>query len=140
MRMDTGNNANRIELPTLSYTIVGSAFAVFNELGYGLHEKDYQKALARELENRQISFCREVYVPITYKGKLLSRYFADFVIEEKVILELKVSPKLGYSHSRQLLNYLRAGGYRLGILLYFTEEGVKYRRVLNSNLIRIINS
>ena len=128
--------------PQLSYQIIGAAFSVFNELGWGLPEKDYQRALERELGENRILYKREVYIPISYKGQRLSKYFADFVIEGgegKILLELKVVSKLGYSHARQTLTYLKASGLRLGILIYFTEEGVKYRRVLNSTEpIRII--
>lgn len=127
------NNANKIILAELSYKIVGSAFTVFNELGPGLPEKDYQKALAQELKGKNIPFAEQVYIPLAFKGVVLSKYFADFIINKSIILELKVVPRLGYIQAKQLLGYLRVGGYRLGILLYFTEGGVKYRRVLNSH-------
>lgn len=120
--------------PELSYKVLGAAFNVFNELGWGLSEKDYQRGLAKELEKMGIRFEREVYIPLTYKSESVSRFYADFVTERKVILELKVVPKLGYAHTRQLLGYLIGSGYKLGILLYFTKDGVKHRRVLNSRV------
>ncbi len=127
------NNANtKVVYSDLSYALIGAAFRVFNSLGYGLAEKAYQNALAKELSKAGVGFRREAYVPITYKGEKISRYFADFIIEEKILLELKVVKKLGYAHVKQTLNYLRSSGLKLGILLYFTNDGVKYRRVLNS--------
>ena len=97
---------DKLVYPELSYNVLGAAFSAFNELGWGLSEKDYQRGLAKELGKRG-------------KGK--------------IILELKVVPKLGYVHTRQLLGYLIGSGYKLGILLYFTKDGVKHRRVLNSS-------
>jgi GxxExxY protein len=135
MRMAASNANRELVYPELSYAIIGAAFRVFNELGYGLGEKAYQDALAAELSREDIPFRREVYVPIRYQGKNIARYFADFVITEKILLELKVVRKLGYVHARQTLNYLRSSGIRLGILIYFTADGVKYRRVLNSRTI-----
>ena len=112
-------------------------FSVLMDASRQLHHvylarKDYQKALAREFEQRQIKFRREVYIPLKYKGISLSKYFADFLIEDKIILELKIISKLGYVQAKQLLTYMRAASIRLGILIYFTEEGVTYRRIINS--------
>lgn len=120
--------------PELSYKTLGAAFSTFNELGWGLAEKDYQRGLAKELEKMGIHYEREVYIPLKYKSESVGRFFADFVIEGKIILELKVVPKLGYAHTRQLLGYLIGSGYKLGILIYFTKDGVKHRRVLNSRV------
>ena len=122
---------NKIIFPELSYKIVGCAFRVFNELGWGLSEKTYQLALAKEFSLEKIKFRKEVYIPLHYKSEKIGRYFADFIVEEKVLLELKVVHKLGYVHLRQLLNYLKCAGLQLGILVYFTKDGVKYRRVVN---------
>ncbi|OGY99238.1 MAG: hypothetical protein A2945_04680 [Candidatus Liptonbacteria bacterium RIFCSPLOWO2_01_FULL_52_25] len=129
------NNANgKIVLPELSYAVIGATFKVFNELGWGFSEKHYQVALAKELESARIGFRREVYVPFEYKSVKIGRYFADFIIEDKILLELKVVQKFGYVHLRQILGYLRSTKLKLGILIYFTREGVKYRRVVSPNV------
>ncbi len=125
------SDKDKIVFPELSYQIIGAAFNVFNELGWGFSEKDYQSALAKEFEGKSIKFKREVYIPINYKDSLIKKYYADFVVDEKILVELKVVPRLGYFHLRQLLNYLKLSGLRLGILIYFSREGIKYRRVLN---------
>ncbi len=131
------NNTNEIQsekkilFKDLSYAIVGAAFETFNELGWGLSEKIYQSALEKELQKRGIKFKREVYIPLDYKTERIGKYFADFIIEEKIILELKVISKLGYTHVKQVLGYLKSSNTELGILIYFTRDGVKYRRVLN---------
>lgn len=120
--------------PELSYQVVGAAFRVFNGVGYGFSEKVYQKAMAKEFDSLGLKFNREVYLPLNYKNKLLVRFFADFIVDGKIVVELKVVKKLNYSHARQVLEYLRNSGVRLGILLYFTSDGVKYRRVVNSSV------
>jgi len=116
----------------LSYKIIGLAFRVFNELGYGMNEKHYQKAFVKELEQEGINFEREKPVIINYKDKTIGKYFLDFVIDNKIIVELKIRPRIGYTHIKQVFSDLRTTGYKLAILIYFTREGVKYRRVLNS--------
>ncbi len=119
--------------PELSYAIVGILFEVANALPPGLPEKDYQRALSMLLTDRKINFAREVYIPITLLGKLVSKYFADFVIDNKILLELKVGPTLGYAHARQTLTCLRAKNLQLGIIAYFTKNGVQCRRIVNEN-------
>lgn len=134
MRIEANSANKNIVFPELSYKIIGASFNAFNKLGWGLSEKDYGRALALELKNLGLSYQEEVYIPLQYESKNLSRYFADFIIEKKILLELKVVPKLGYTHVKQVLSYLKSSGLRLGILIYFTRDGVKYRRVLNSSL------
>ena len=118
--------------PDLSYKIIGISFKVFNELGWGLSEKDYQKALESEFKEINLNFKREIYIPLKYRTANIGRYFADFIIENKILIEIKVVPKLGYTHVKQVLNYLKISNLKLGILIYFTKEGIKYRRILNS--------
>ncbi len=128
-------NPKKVILPDLSYKIVGAAFSTFNELGWGFTEKDYQRGLAEEFRLLNLEFKREVYIPLEYKAKNIGKYFADFIVNDKILLELKVVPKFGYVHTQQVLTYLRSAGLKLGILLYFTREGVKYRRILNASIV-----
>ena len=121
-----------IIFPELSYKIIGASFNVFNQLGWGLPEKDYQRALAQEFTEESLQFKREVYIPLEYKAVNIGRYFADFIIDNKILVEVKVVPKLSYANAKQVLTYLRVANLKLGILIYFTKEGIKYRRVLNS--------
>lgn len=120
--------------PELSYQIVGAAFNVFNRLGPGLVEKDYQQAFAAELKTTAILFEREKVVLLGSSEVYDIKRFVDFLIQGRVIVEFKVVHKLGYSHVKQILAYLRAAGLKLGILIYFTSNGVKYRRVLNPDI------
>lgn len=125
--------SNKVIYPSLSYEIIGAAFDVFNSIGYGLSEKYYQRAYAKALEERRLSFKKEQIVDSYYQEQKLGKYFLDFVVENSVVVELKVRPKLGYVHIKQVMDYLKAGSYKLAILIYFTREGIKYRRVININ-------
>ena len=125
----------KVELayPELSYKLVGLAFKVFNDLGYGRPEKFYQRAYGKLLEIEKISFKKEQLIPLIYQNSLIGKYFLDFVVDEKVVIELKTRPNIGYTHIKQVVGYLKSGGYGLAILIYFTRDGVKYRRIVNLN-------
>lgn len=123
---------SEIIFPELSYQIIGAAFSVSNELGYGLPEKAYQDALAKEFTARKIEFKRESYLPLQYRGQHLGKYFADFIVEGEIVVETKVLKKLGYVQVKQIMGYLHTSGMKLGILIYFTSEGVRHRRVINA--------
>ncbi|MBI4159960.1 GxxExxY protein [Candidatus Wolfebacteria bacterium] len=131
MQITQIKNTPEVIYPDLSFEIVGAAFVVSNRLGWGMGEKYYQRALAEEFVSRKIPFRREAFIPLSYGGKKLGSYFADFIVDGKILLELKVVHRLGYTHSKQVLEYLKKANVRLGILLYFTRDGVKYRRILN---------
>ena len=120
--------------PELSFNIIGIVFKIFNQLGYGYQEKHYQRALASELKKESIDFSREKEVEIKYNGELIGKYYLDFIVDKKIILELKVLPTFKSSNLRQTLEYLNATKLKLAILIYFTPEGVKYRRVVNPNI------
>jgi len=121
--------------PELSYKIIGLAFGVFNKLGYGFQERYYQRALSKELNLLGLKYETEKVIDIEYGDQPIGRYLLDFVIEDKIVIELKVRPRLGYVDIKQVLNYLKTGGYKLAIIIYFTKEGVKYRRIINSYII-----
>ncbi|EKD24154.1 MAG: hypothetical protein ACD_81C00091G0002 [uncultured bacterium] len=125
-------NNNQVIYPEESYDIVGAAYAIFNELGYGFKEVVYQKAFAQELKKRNYNFENEKEIEVKYDNVILGKYRLDFIVDEKIVVELKVRHALGYAHIKQVMGYLKAGNYKLAILIYFTEEGVKFRRVLNS--------
>ena len=116
--------------PELSYEVIGASFAVYNNLGWGHREVYYQRALAEELKARKIPFIREQSVKIAYGNTSIGRYVLDFVVDDKLVFELKISPRLGYTHIKQTQSYLAALHLPLAILIYFTKDGVKYRRVL----------
>lgn len=107
------------------YKIVGAAFKVYNALGHGFLEAVYQEALEIEFQRHSIIYEREKELRITYSGiELKQIYKADFVCFGKIIVELKAVSELVDAHKSQVYNYLRATGYRLGLLLNFgcTDE------------------
>ncbi len=104
---------------------------VHNELGKGFNEAVYGDALEYELQVNGVPYKREVRYKIDYKGKIIShQYIADFIIEDKIILELKAIEKLTGSHIKQTLNYLAASKLKLGLLVNFGEDSLIYKRVL----------
>ena len=116
-----------------SYKIVGAAFNVYNGLGPGFLEAVYQEALEIELQKQGIPFEREKELKIQYDGvELKQTYKADFVCFGKIIVELKAVSALEDAHRSQVYNYLRATGYKLGLLLNFgsSDELEKERIVI----------
>ncbi|MCE5187020.1 MAG: GxxExxY protein [Planctomycetaceae bacterium] len=112
-----------------TYAIIGAAMEVHRVLGCGFLEPVYQKAFARELTARGIPCKCEVHIPISYKEELLDcHYKADFVCYNDIIVELKALDGLTVTHESQLLNYLKASGYKRGLLINFGQTSLKYRR------------
>ena len=100
-------------------------------LGKGFSEAVYGDALAYELKVHGVPFTRETKFSIDYKGqKLAQQYVADFMIEEKIILELKAIEKLATTHIKQTLNYLAASKLKLGLIVNFGEDSLTYKRVV----------
>ena len=95
---------------------------MYNTLGYGFYERVYEMALAVEFEEMGIKFARQVPLKVGYKGRIVGEYLADFVIDD-VIVELKAVDEISSVHGRQLLNYLKAGGFRGWISFEFWVEG-----------------
>lgn len=116
--------------PELSYQIVGTCFDVFNELGYGHKEKYYQNALEIEFKNKKITFRPQVRADLIYKGTKIGTYIFDFVIDNKVVVELKVGARFKKRDYKQVKNYLVESKLKLGLLVRFDESGVTFSRVL----------
>ncbi len=126
------------DIPTatndLTQAIIGAAIEVHRSLGPGLLESAYRECLKREVSLRQISFEKEKPMPLEYKGlKLEQGYRLDFLIANKVVLEVKAVEGLLPVHEAQLMTYLRLGGWRVGLLINFNvpvlKDGLR-RRVL----------
>jgi GxxExxY protein len=112
----------------LTYKIRGAIFEVNRELGAGFLEKVYENALMIELKDRGLKAETQVPITVRYKNKNVGEYFADVVVENRVILELKAVESLEKIHEAQLLNYLRATEYKVGLLVNFTHPKAVIRR------------
>ncbi|MGH7812647.1 MAG: GxxExxY protein [Candidatus Binataceae bacterium] len=116
-----------------THSIIGAAMEVHRRLGPGFLEAVYQEALAIELTQRNVPFRREVELPIMYKGRLLkTSYRADFVCFDDVLVELKALAHLGPVEEAQVINYLKATGLEVGLLLNFCSRSFEYRRFVSS--------
>lgn len=103
----------------LTYKIRGALFEVYNRLGFGHKEGVYQKALAIEFEKQGIQFVEQKSVPVTYLEQKVGIYRPDFVVEDKVIIELKSLSYMGKEAESQIVYYLKGSGYELGLLVNF---------------------
>ncbi|RIV47191.1 GxxExxY protein [Flagellimonas pelagia] len=114
-----------------SYFVIGLCMDVHNELGKGFSEAVYGDALEIELKSNGVPFQREVKFNIDYKGNTLKhQYYADFIVDDKIILELKAVEKISSGHIKQTLNYLAASKMKLGLIVNFGEDQLNYKRVL----------
>jgi GxxExxY protein len=124
-----------------AYAIVGACMEVHRELGHGFLEPVYQEALEIELGFRRIPFSREVELGVRYKNELLKKkYFADFVCNDKILVELKAVKDLLPEHEAQIFNYLKATGLQLGLLVNFGQSSLQYKRIACSRNFRNPNS
>jgi len=117
--------------PELSYKIVGILFDVYNELGSGHREYIYERAIASEFRKSGIKFAEQVPTALTYKGEIIGQYRFDFLVEEKIVLELKQGDRFSRKNFEQVTGYLQSKNLPLGILVNFTSSGVVTKRVLN---------
>jgi len=117
--------------PELSYAIVGCAFEVWNVLGPGHSEKTYQEAMEVMFKEKNISYKSQLYAPVPFRNKLLSKSYLDFIVEEKIVVELKKNDHFAIGHIKQVHDYLVRTKLQLGILINFTFSEVKTKRVVN---------
>ncbi len=129
--MQGGVRNQDILYPDLSYKIIGILFEVNNLLGPGLLEKHYQKALEISFKENKIKFIPQCPYKVSFKGQVIGRYFMDFVIEEKIVVELKRGEYFSNNNIKQLLGYLKITNLKLGLLVSITSNGLKYKRILN---------
>jgi len=125
------NDNDKVIHKELSYRIVGILFDVYNDLGYGYQEKYYERALEKYFITEDIKFKRQVPYIISFKGEAIGRYYLDFLVENKIVLEIKKGNYFSKKNIEQVKGYLKATGMKLAILANFTSNGVKFLRVLS---------
>jgi GxxExxY protein len=108
-----------IEINKLSEIIIGCAYKVHRELGPGFLEKVYENALRLELEEAGLSVRQQAPIPVRYKGHVVGEYFADLIVDERIIIEIKAVQNIAKEHEVQLVHYLTATGVDDGLLINF---------------------
>ena len=115
----------------ITHKIIGAAFEVYKELGYGFLEKVYEKALLIELRSKGLKAENQKFIRILYKDESVGDYVADILVEDKRIVELKAEKEYNTKHEAQLINYLKATQLKVGLLINFGEKLCKPKRIVN---------
>jgi GxxExxY protein len=122
---------NSCYLDSLTENVLAAVFEVSNTLGAGFLEKVYERALLRELSLRGIRTATQVSFAVTYKGHSVGEYYADLLVEDVLVIELKCVERLGSEHTAQCINYLRASGRTVCLLVNFQRPKVEWKRVVH---------
>jgi GxxExxY protein len=130
---DLAKNGEKEKRDSRTYSIIGAAMEVHRHLGCGFLESVYQEAMSLEMTARGIPYRREVEIPVLYKNQRLNATFrADFLCFDSIIIELKVLGSLSGVEEAQVINYLKATGYEIGLLINFGAESLEHRRLVFS--------
>ena len=115
--------------------IIKSFYTVYNKLGYGFLEKVYENALLFELRQEGLQCSKQVPIEVYYEGNIVGNYFADIIVEDKIIIELKAGDgALIEEHELQLINYLKATDKEIGVLLFFGKKPVFKRKIFTNDI------
>jgi len=117
------------DLKPISEAIIGAAYEVGNVLGGGFLEKVYENALVFELQERGLKALQQAPLRVPYKGQTVGEYFADIIVEDRVVVEIKCVEAFSSAHVAQCLNYLKATGLNLALLLNFQTSKVQVKRI-----------
>ena len=123
-------NPDELELNKISEAIIGCAFKVGNTLGCGFLEKVYENALVYEIRRSGLTVSQQHPIPVNYEDIVVGNYEADLVVEGKILVELKAVRDLNQVHRAQCLNYLRATGFKLCLLINFGNPRVEVKRII----------
>jgi len=133
-------NVNELESKDpLIEVVVGAAYEVSNVLGAGFLEKIYARALLSELRLRGLASKSQVAFPVAYKGQCIGDYVADLVVEDRLIVELKCVDSFSNQHMAQCINYLKASGLKVALLVNFQKPKLEWRRVAYSSSFTFIH-
>ena len=122
-------HADDTEVNRLSECIIGCAFKIINKLGSGFLEKNYENALAHELRKAGLTVAQQQGITVEYDGIIIGTYAVDLLVENTIIVELKAIKALDQAHTAQCLNYLKATGIHLCLLINFGKPRLEIRRV-----------
>jgi GxxExxY protein len=118
----------------LSSEIIKCFYQVYNTLGFGFLEKVYENALRIELLKSGFTVEKQMPITVYYEDQVVGEYFADLVVEKKIIIELKEAESLCEEHELQLINYLKATDYEIGLLLNFGKKPEIQRKIFSNDL------
>ena len=119
------------EVNDVTEKIIGCAYKVVNELGSGFLERVYENALAHELRKAGLRVAQQERVEVHYDGVVVGEYVADLVVEDEILIELKVAKALEKIHMAQCINYLKATGLRVCLLINFGTPRIQIKRIVN---------
>lgn len=119
-----------MNIDEITYIIRGAVFEVNRVLGHGFLEKVNEKALIIELRRQGLSVMNQAPLKVRYKEEIVGEYFADLLVEGRVIVEIKAVAHLQKVHQAQLLNYLKATGVKVGLLVNFTRNKAEIKRMV----------
>jgi GxxExxY protein len=122
----------RARLDELVEKVIGAAYEVSNVLGAGFLEKIYERALIEELTLRGVRARPQATFPVAYKGKLIGTYAADLVVDDCLLVEVKCVEQFSNEHLAQCINYLKASGLHLALLINFRHPKVEWRRIVHN--------
>ncbi len=125
---------NDLKFHNITEKIIGASYNVHNTLGHGFLEKVYQNSLAIELCSLDFKVDVEKPIKVLYNGEIVGNYFADVVVDDKVIVEIKAVKGLSDIHEVQLVNYLKATGIEVGLLINFGTSVQVKRRVMDKQI------
>jgi GxxExxY protein len=114
----------------LTRNIIGIAFEIYNKLGYGYPEKTYQKAFEEKLKTINLPYQRERYCPLNMDDKRIGFFYIDFVIDKRLVVELKARGRMINKDVAQTLQYMKKENIKLGLVLLFAKSGVEIKRLV----------
>lgn len=124
-------NTDEDKINSLTERVLGAVFEVSNTLGSGFLEKVYERALLKELGFRGIQAIPQASFNVNYKGQYVGEYFADILVEDVLVVELKCVERLSDEHTAQCINYLRASGRNVCLLVSFCRAKVEWKRIVH---------
>ena len=124
---------NRLVHGGITGKVIGAAMEVHKQLGAGFLESVYEEALAREFEVQKIGFERQRVLPIAYKDKVIKEFVCDFLVDEKVLVEVKAIKTITEIEKLQVVNYLRASGVEVGLLVNFGAKSLEFKRLISTD-------
>jgi GxxExxY protein len=129
------NNEERKNYPEIDITreIIGAAMEVHRRLGPGFLESVYDEALAVEFKLQGMKFERQKELPVVYRDEVIKKFVCDFLVSDKIIVELKAIKEVGEIERIQVISYLKASGLKIGLLLNFGCKSLEFKRLINSN-------